>query len=135
MDFRNFTTHAAERRRAGAILGTPPPVDGKRTGVHHCCEDNTKTPEEKQLHQEQQKEALLQHKIDQDLPTTYTFDMQSTMPLPKVENNVAFYKRQLWLYNEGVPHHTDNTAVIFLWLESEGGKGSDEICSVLYQHM
>ena len=36
MDFRNFTTHAAERRRAGAILGTPPPVDGKRTGVHHC---------------------------------------------------------------------------------------------------
>ena len=35
MDFRNFTTYAAERRRAGAILGTPPPVDGKRTGVHH----------------------------------------------------------------------------------------------------
>ena len=35
MDFRNFTTHAAERRRAGAILGTPPPVDEKRTGVHH----------------------------------------------------------------------------------------------------
>ena len=35
MDFRYFTTHAAERRRAGAILGTPPPVDGKRTGVHH----------------------------------------------------------------------------------------------------
>ena len=28
MDFRNFTTHAAERRCAGAILGTPPPVDG-----------------------------------------------------------------------------------------------------------
>ena len=38
MDFRNFTTHAAERRRAGAILGTPPPVDGRRTGVHHCLE-------------------------------------------------------------------------------------------------
>ena len=29
MDFRNFMTHAAERRRAGAILGSPPPVDGK----------------------------------------------------------------------------------------------------------
>ena len=28
MDFRNFTTHAAERRRAGAILGAPPPVYG-----------------------------------------------------------------------------------------------------------
>ena len=28
MDIRNFLTHAAERRRAGAILGTPPPVDG-----------------------------------------------------------------------------------------------------------
>ena len=35
MDFRNFMTHAAERRRAGAILGSPPPVDGKRNGVHH----------------------------------------------------------------------------------------------------
>ena len=28
MDIRNFSTHAAERRRTGAILGTPPPVDG-----------------------------------------------------------------------------------------------------------
>ena len=35
MDFRNFLTHAAERRRAGAIFGSPPPIDGKRTGVHH----------------------------------------------------------------------------------------------------
>ena len=35
MDFRNFMTHADERRRAGAILGSLPPVDGKRTGVHH----------------------------------------------------------------------------------------------------
>ena len=31
-------THAAERRRAGAILGSPQPVDGKRTGVHHWPE-------------------------------------------------------------------------------------------------
>ena len=116
---------------------TYPHVKVKAMSTDKCnyCDDNTKTPEEKQLHQEQQKEALLQHKIDQDLPITYTFDMQSTMPLPKVENNLAFYKRQLWLYNEGVHHHTDNTAVMFLWLESEGGKGSHEICSVLYQHM
>ena len=35
MDFRNFTT------RAGAILGAPPPVYGKRTGVHHCCMQDT----------------------------------------------------------------------------------------------
>jgi hypothetical protein len=114
-----------------------PHVKIKALSTDKCnyCDDLTKSEEEKEQHNKDQKEALEQHKIDQLLEYTYTFDMQSTMPLPKIENNLVFYKRQLWLYNEGIHHHTSNEAAMFLWLESEAGKGSHEICSVLHQHM
>ena len=114
-----------------------PHVKIKALSTDKCnyCDDLTKSDEEKKQHNKDQKEALEQHKVDQLLDYTYTFDMQSTMPLPKIENNLVFYKRQLWLYNEGIHHHTSNEAAMFLWLESEAGKGSHEICSVLHQHM
>jgi hypothetical protein len=114
-----------------------PHVKVKAMSTDKCnvCDDLTKSEEERKVHDLLQKDAMKQHKIDQTLPYTHTFDMQSTMPLPKVENNLAFYKRQLWLYNEGVHNHVTNKSTMFLWLEHEAGKGSHEICAVLYQHM
>ena len=86
------------------------------------CDDLRKTAEEEEEHFRLQKSAMQQHKIAQQLLWTCTFDMHSTMPLPKIENNLAFYKQQLWLYNEGVHHYTTNKATMFLWMENEGGR-------------
>ena len=61
------------------------------------------------------------------------FDLEKTQPLPKVSTNKAFYLRQLWLYNL-VMHYThkkDDNAIMCIWLESEGGRGVDEIGSCL----
>lgn len=54
------------------------------------------------------------------------------LPLPKTNIGEAFYKRQLWLYNLGLIC-VDNTEVpyMYTWLESESGRGSNEIISAL----
>jgi len=60
-----------------------------------------------------------------------TFDMQKTLPLPKVPTYIVFYKRQIWLYNLGVVLSKNEKSMCFTWLENEAGRGSQEISSCL----
>lgn len=66
-------------------------------------------------------------------PIYITFDLQQTMPLPKVVASEAFYLRQLWFYNFGVHLVTNvgENGFMQTWMENEGGRGSNEICSGL----
>lgn len=60
---------------------------------------------------------------------TLTYDMEKTLPLPNIPTNLVFYKRQLWLYNEGI--HCGNKAYCFIWKEGEAGRGGQEVGSCL----
>ena len=62
-----------------------------------------------------------------------TFDLQKTLPLPKLSVGEAFYLRQLWLYNAGVHLVSkDKEGAYFqIWTESEGHRGVKEVCSAL----
>ena len=62
-----------------------------------------------------------------------TFDLQQTLPLPKLSTSKAFYLRQVWLYNLGVHLISANTSrgYCHMWAESEGGRGCNEIGSSL----
>ena len=58
-------------------------------------------------HKERAKLAFDAQKEDRERATAghchvITFDLQKAMPLPKLSTSIAFYKRQLWLYNMGV---------------------------------
>ena len=62
-----------------------------------------------------------------------TFDMQKTMPLPKLAVSKAFYLRQIWLYNTGV-HVIDQKkerCFFHIWTEDAGGRGVSEVISCL----
>jgi len=65
--------------------------------------------------------------------TFLTFDMQKTMPLPKLTTSVAFYLRQLWLYNVGihVTNSKENKAYFHIWSENEAGRGCEEVGSCI----
>ena len=62
-----------------------------------------------------------------------TFDMQKTLPLPKLSTNITFYLRQLWLYNVGIHHISKNSnqAYFNIWTENESGHGSQEVASAI----
>ena len=50
-----------------------------------------------------------------------TFDLQKTLPLPKLSTSVAFYFWQVWLYNLGI-HLTmkrEEKAYMQIWTEDE----------------
>ena len=59
----------------------------------------------------------------------FTFDMEKTQLLPKMNTSVVFYKRQLWVYNVGIHTCHDRQGFMCLWTEGEAKRGSAEVCS------
>ena len=106
----------------------------KHIDTCNVCDRVDKSDEEKVEHRQVAKDAIDLCKHDSKKEFTFIFDMMSTLPLPKLESNLAFYKRQLWMYVEGLHNDLNNTGYMYTWLESQSGKGSREVCNVLYQH-
>lgn len=64
-----------------------------------------------------------------------TFDLQKALPFPKLSTSVAYYKMNLYVYNLGVHSFNDNNGYMFMWDETEGSRGSQEIASCLIKHL
>lgn len=64
-----------------------------------------------------------------------TFDMEKTLPLPRVPTNVVFYKRLLWVYNCDIHSGTTNKGYCYTWVEGESGRGAQEVGSCLIKHI
>ena len=58
-----------------------------------------------------------------------TFDLQQSLPTPKLSTNIVFYKHQLWTYNLDVHDCSDGRGYMFMWPESTASRGSQEVCS------
>ena len=56
-------------------------------------------------------------------------DLQQIQPVPKLSTGVAYYKRKLGLYNCCVTDLKANVSTMFVWDETQGGRGADEIAS------
>lgn len=66
---------------------------------------------------------------------TLTYDMQKTLPIPKLSTSIAYYKRQLNLYNLGIHSGSTGRGQFNLWLENEASKGTQEVGSCLKLHI
>ena len=86
-----FSTHMAQKYPNLRIKKV-----SKDTCNANVCDDLTLSPEDKATHVGMYKAAQKLYSADKTKDYTFVFDMMSTLPLPKLECNLAFYKRQLW---------------------------------------
>ena len=83
-------------------------------------------------------QSLLSHFEKQSLadgPThewrTICIDLQQSLPCPRLNNQKAYYKTKIWLYNVCIFDLNRNQPTCFLWDETRALKGSNEINSCL----
>ena len=61
------------------------------------------------------------------------FDLQQTLPTPKLSTSVSYYKRKMWTYNFGVYNLKTECSTMYVWDEVTARRGSIEIASALCQ--
>ena len=64
-----------------------------------------------------------------------TFDLEKTLPLPRIPTNIVFYKRQLWVYNCGIHNGKQDQGFCYVWAEGVAGRGAQEVGSCLLKHI
>ncbi len=92
---------------------------------------------ELKLHKLESKHFTRIYNQETEDSSTFTacFDMQQNFPLPRTNIGEVFYKRQLWMYNLGIVctkfSKKYNNVHLYTWLESQTGKGGNEVVSIL----
>lgn len=80
------------------------------------------------------KDAELGKSPDNDV-TVIAFDLMSTLPTPHLSTGVCYYKRQLWTYCLGIHNLSTNVAHMYVWNESQGSRGPQEIGTCLIHYI
>jgi len=97
---------------------------------------------ELRLHKLRAKKFFQLLKYPRDPETiTVSFDIQKNQPLLKLSISEVFYARQVWLYNLTAVRQTDDNTQskadvsIYTWLETEAGRGSNEVASPMHDYL
>lgn len=64
-----------------------------------------------------------------------TFDLQAILSIPFASDNQIYYKQKLNVYNFTIMNASKNDGFYFLWDETNGKKGSNEIGSCLLKYI
>ncbi|CAH0587826.1 unnamed protein product [Chrysodeixis includens] len=104
-------------------------------------EEQAKLNEEKMKHLKRAEDLrndmnkdLMQAKTDENFECL-TYDLEKTLPLPRIPTSIIFYKRQLWMYNCGIHAGSDNNGHCYVWIEGEAGRGAQEVGSCLIKYI
>ena len=65
----------------------------------------------------------------------FSFDLEKTLTFPKLTTSVAYYKRNLYIYNLKYHDFNKNISHMFVWPKTERSRGSEEVLSCLIKYM
>ena len=88
-----------------------------------------------------EKEAMAEKAVDKDrakaddIYHSVTFDLQAVLTTPFAGDARIYYKRKLSLYNFTIYDNSSANGHCYLWDETEGGRGANEIASILLYYM
>lgn len=110
-----------------------------------ACEDLQKKQEletSKELHlrkaelaRQKLKQAKEDSKNDNSKIYALTFDLQKALAFPTLTCSVAYYKRNMYVYNVGCHELSSDSAYMYAWDETVASRGSQEIVSCLVEHL
>ena len=66
---------------------------------------------------------------------SFNFDKQAILETPKLLEKPVFYKRKLHTYNETFYDVSTKGGYCYLWHESEGKRGANEVATITYNHI
>lgn len=144
----SISTYIREFRKTG-LKFKPPAVDtcNKCDGFNQALklcrteEEKAKIEEERQAHHQKAESAYAAKKADKLLaredPTkqVIAFDLEQVLPCPLLSSGETFYKRQLSIYNLTVYNCSTCEGINYMWPETEGGRGANEIASCLTRYL
>lgn len=64
-----------------------------------------------------------------------TFDLEKALPFPKLTTSVAYYKRNMYVYNLGCHEMSTDLGFMYVWDETIASRGSQEISSCVQKHL
>ena len=66
---------------------------------------------------------------------SFNFDKQAVLPTPKIFDKQIYYKRKLSTYNETTYDVATREGRCWVWHETEGGRGSNEVATCIYRNI
>ncbi|CAG9763453.1 unnamed protein product [Ceutorhynchus assimilis] len=112
--------------------------------INNSPDENIKTQSkaELELHQRKVESVKNVKKLDKeygrqnpDKVRVICFDLQKTLPTPFLSTNKVFYLRQLWTYNLCIHDLVTGISSMYIWDETIGQRGSQEIGSCLIKYI
>ncbi|KAJ8894199.1 hypothetical protein PR048_006809 [Dryococelus australis] len=93
----------------------------------------------KELHLRRAEQARTEIKSDDEKASDEiyccTFDLQKALPFPKLSTSVSYYERNLYVYDFGIHSFNNSVGYMYLWDETEGRRGSQDISSIILEHL
>lgn len=80
------------------------------------------------------KEIFLKEQKDKSLLCA-SFDLQKVLNTPHGKNITLFYSRKYAYYNESIYENGTRNGYCFLWGETDGKRGCNEICTIIFQYL
>ena len=91
-------------------------------------------------HKAREKEGIVEKAVDKDRAKaddsyhSVTFDMQAVLTTPIAGDAHIYCKRKLSVYNFTIYDNSSANGHCYLWDETEGGRGANEIASILLSY-